>query len=122
MSFRQREESYIESSGAAQTARNFSAGRASFGSKFSLPYSVYGGLFVSPYTGIYGDYRFGSDSSMTETASVLGLSNGWSARTTAGVSLSWNPDTHAITVGGELGGLGSDTTSWTWGARGSLKF
>lgn len=122
MSLRQREESYTESSGASQAARNFSAGRASFGSKFSLPYSVYGGFFVSPYAGIYGDYRFGSDSTMTETAAVLGLSNGWSARTTAGVSLSMNPATHAVTIGGELGGLGSDSTSWTWGARGSLRF
>lgn len=87
-----------------------------------MPYSVYGGLFASPYAGLYGDYRFGSDSAMTDAASVLGLSNGWSARTTAGISLSLNPETHSLTIGGEIGGLGSDTTSWTWGARGSLKF
>jgi hypothetical protein len=49
------------------------------------------------------------------------LLDGWSARATAGLAARF-ANGAAISVGGELGGIGSGTSIWTYRARAAVPF
>jgi hypothetical protein len=49
------------------------------------------------------------------------LLQGWSARFTSGLAMRFK-NGGQISAGGELGGIGGNTTIWTWHARGSVPF
>jgi Autotransporter beta-domain len=106
--------------GTRQDARSFHVGRASFGARFSAPW-WFAGTAMTPYAGLYGDYRFSSDDVSPVNGAQFGVQDGWSARVTGGVSVRYSSGL-ALSLDGEVGGLSADETTWTVGGRGSVPF
>jgi hypothetical protein len=71
--------------------------------------------------GLYGDYYFSQDDAATAGLTTVPLLQGWSARATAGVGMTFGRGA-LLSFGGEYGGIGSDTHIWTWRVRGSVPF
>ena len=117
----EREGEWTDSLGTLQAARNFSVGRVSLGGKASYPWEVAPRVRVAPYAGLYGDYRFSTDSALPVDATTTGIKDGTSARVTAGVAITTTAGL-AVSLGGELGGLGGGYRIWTVGARAALPF
>lgn len=116
------EGAYVDTLGTAQTERNFTTGRASGGVKVAYPLAWGAGWTIAPYAGLYADYYFSKDDA-TATALLLPTEvlHGWSARVTSGLALKAQGGA-MLSVGGELGGLGSDFTMWTLKGRASVPF
>jgi hypothetical protein len=74
-----------------------------------------------PYVGLYGDYYFSSDDASTNGLASTPLMQGWSARVTTGIGMRFDHGAQ-FSIGGELGGIGGNTTTWTLRARGSVPF
>ena len=115
------ENAYSDNFGTQQADRNFAVGRASGGAKVIYPTAWSGTTKLAPYVGLYGDYYFSRDDASNAGLASTPMLQGWSARATAGLGLSLAGGAQ-LTVGGEFGGIGSDTHIWTWRARGSLPF
>jgi uncharacterized repeat protein (TIGR01451 family) len=121
------ENAYTDSLGTPQADHDFATGRASGGVKLSYPLAWTDSIAFAPYVGLYGDYYFtGDDAAVIVAAGALPLAStplldGWSARTTAGFAARFASGA-AISVGGELGGIGSDTHIWTYRARAAVPF
>jgi uncharacterized repeat protein (TIGR01451 family) len=121
------ENAYTDSLGTHQADHDFATGRASGGVKLSYPLAWTDSIAFAPYVGLYGDYYFtGDDAAVIVAAGALPLAStplldGWSARTTAGFAARFASGA-AISVGGELGGIGSDTHIWTYRARAAVPF
>ena len=115
------ENAYTDSLGMAQTARNFATGRASGGAKLIYPFAWSSTIDLAPYVGLYGDYYFSHDDAANVGLTTVPLLQGWSARATAGVAMTV-AHSAVLAVGGEYGGIGSDTHIWTWRVRGSVPF
>lgn len=111
--------SYTDSLGTVQPDTNFTAGRASAGTKLSYPFAWTSTISFAPYAG--GDYYLNSDTASIAAASATQLLQGWSARFTAGLDMRFKGGGQ-LSFGGELGGIGGNTTIWTWRARGSIPF
>jgi Bacterial Ig-like domain (group 3)/Autotransporter beta-domain len=121
------ENAYTDSLGTQQADRDFATGRASAGMKLAYPVAWADTVALAPYVGIYGDYYFTDDNAAaivvagaTPLASTP-LLDGWSARSTAGLVARFSSGA-AIAVGGELGGIGSDSRIWTYRARATVPF
>ena len=116
------ESAYVDTLGTAQAERNFTTGRASGGVKVAYPLAWGAGWTVAPYAGLYADYYFSKDDAAT-TALLLPAEvlHGWSARVTSGIAMKAQSGA-MLSVGGELGGLGSDFTMWTLKGRASVPF
>jgi len=113
---------YTDSFGIAQPTNDFSTGRASTGTKLCYPLEWISAVALTPYTGVYGDYYFTSSNAVVAGIPTPALLlQGWSARVTAGLDMKLS-NGGVISVGGELGGIGSSTTLWTYMARGSVPF
>jgi len=90
------------------------AGGPVFGSHFiasgarakasTLAFRIDARAFV-PYLGLYGDYRFSSDSALPVAPGLVGISDGWSARVTGCTAIS-APNGGSLTLDGEVGNLG----------------
>jgi uncharacterized repeat protein (TIGR01451 family) len=121
------ENAYTDSLGTHQADHDFATGRASGGVKLSYPLAWTDNIAFAPYVGIYGDYYFtDEDAAAIVAAGALPLAStplldGWSARSTAGFAARFASGA-AISVGGELGGIGSDTRIWTYRARAAVPF
>ena len=115
------EDEYIDTLGTIQNSRNFFTGRATGGTKVSYPFVWLGTTNVAPYAGIYGDYYFTSDDASTAGLAAIPLLQGWSVRFTSGLSLSFHGGSQ-LSLGGEVGGIGSNTTIWTMRAHASVPF
>jgi hypothetical protein len=115
------EDAYTDSLGTIQNDRNFSTGRASGGIKVSYPFVWSGKANITPYVGIYGDYYFTSDDASTAGLAAIPLLQGWSARFTSGLSLSFKGGGQ-LSFGGELGGIGGNTQILTFRGRASVPF
>lgn len=120
------QQAYTDSLGTLQDKRDFFSGRASAGSRFSIPWLVGPQNTVVPYVGVFADYYFNNDN--TQPAVIDGaalastpLLDGWSARVSAGVS-STLANGASLSAGGEFGGIGSDTNIWTVRGRASMPF
>jgi hypothetical protein len=82
-------------------------------------------MTLVPYLGLYGDYYFSAD----DVPALLGtvplastpILHGWSARATTGLGARFSNGA-AVLLGGEFGGIGSNTQIWTVRARGSVPF
>ena len=107
--------------GTAQDGRNFSAGRTALGSKVSQPFASPGGWTVSPYAGLYGDWRFSSDNAIATGTPVAFIKNGWSGRVTSGVSATAARGI-IVSLGGEYGGLGANYKIWSGNVTAILPF
>lgn len=112
---------WVDNFGLAQTARNFSVGRVSAGSKAIYPWPIEPGIYVAPYVGFYGDWRFSSDSALPVSAPYVGIRNGWSGRLVTGVTTTIDGGP-ALSLGGELGGIGAGYQVWTANARAAWPF
>ena len=115
------ENAYTDSVGTLQPDRNFSTGRASAGGKVTYPFAWSSTVDLAPYVGLYGDYYFSMDDAATAGLTTVPLLQGWSARVTAGLAMTF-AQSALLSLGGEYGGIGSDTHIWTWRVRGSVPF
>ncbi|WMT72491.1 Ig-like domain repeat protein [Bradyrhizobium sp. Ash2021] len=121
------ENAYTDSLGTRQDDRNFATGRASGGVKLAYPFAWTDTIALAPYVGLYGDYYFTHDDAATIAAvgapplASTPLLDGWSARATAGLAARFASGA-TLAVGGELGGIGSDTRIWTYRARAAVPF
>ncbi len=111
----EKQNAYTDSLGTLQAGRAFSAGRVSTGGTVIYPWQLNNGWSLAPYAGLYGDWRFGSNTTSSGDA-IIGLSNGWSARVVGGVSLA-RIGGGTLALGGEYGGLGANYKIWTGNAR-----
>jgi hypothetical protein len=115
---------YTDSLGIAQSTNNFSTGRASAGTKVSYPFEWISTVALAPYAGVFGDYYFtGNNAVVAGVPTPALLLQGWSARFATGLDMKFR-NGGVISVAGELGGIGSNTstTIWTYRARGSVPF
>ena len=115
----ERDTSYIDSLGTLQAENTFSTGRASTGMKVAYPI-YWGTAAVAPYVGLYADYYFSSENAVLLLPTTF--VHGWAVRTTAGISFNVAGGAK-VSVGGEVGGLGSQNfTTWSVRGRASLPF
>jgi hypothetical protein len=117
----EQENAYTDSLGTQQSAQNFSTGRASGGVKVSYPFTWSSTIALAPYLGLYGDYYFTGDNATNVGLTTVPLLQGWSARATGGVTMSFGPGA-LLSAGGEYGGIGGGFQIWTWRVRGSVAF
>jgi hypothetical protein len=110
------ENTWTDSLGTMQAARNFSESLVSSGGKVSYPWQA-AGMQISPYLGSYSDYRFSSNNALPVDVPFVGLKDGWSARATTGVTFAASRGGPSLTLGGELGGLGAGYDIWSANAR-----
>jgi hypothetical protein len=113
------QDAYTDSLGAAHASVNSYVGRASLGGRVSRAYAFSDGMSITPYIDLYGDWRF-SDDGLAGTPDT-GAEDGLSARTGAGFALSTSRGI-AVSLGGEVGGLGQDTQIWSASGRLSVPF
>lgn len=112
---REKQDAFTDTAGVLHPNYSFNVGLASFGGEVGAP-TIWGSWIVTPSIGLFGDYRFGTDN-VQSVAVLPNLDDGWSARVTG--NLRWSaPNGFTASVGGQYGGLGSDTTYWQ--AKGSL--
>ena len=112
---------WTDSLGTLQADRKFSAGRTALGAQVVRPWAITNGWMVSPYAGLYGDWRFSTDNALPTGTPVANLKNGWSARVTSGLTASTLRGAN-ISLGGELGGLGATYKIWTGNVRAAVPF
>jgi outer membrane autotransporter protein len=115
------ENAYTDSLGTLQPARDFSTGRASGGVKVSYPFAWWGAAKFAPYVGLYGDYYFSVDDASVADLATAPLLQGWSARATGGLALTFAGGAQ-LSGGGEYAGIGGNTHIWTWRMRGNVPF
>jgi hypothetical protein len=111
------ENAYTDSLGTLQAARNFSEGRVAAGGKVIYPWQATSDLLVSPYVGLYGDYRFSSDTALPVGIAFVGIKDGWSERVTGGLTMKSGLAGPSLSLGAELGGLGAGYDLWSANAR-----
>lgn len=116
----ERQSAWTDSLGTAQAERNFSAGRTSFGGKVMRPVGS-GDIVMSPYVGLYSDWRFATDNAVPAGQPLVGIGNGWSARTTGGIAFAARSGA-TFNIGGEYAGIGAAYQIWTGRASASLPF
>jgi hypothetical protein len=110
------ERAWTDSLGTVQGSRNFSAGRIATGGRAIYPWQLTSNARISPYVGLYGDWRFSSDNALPVGQPLVGIKNGWSGRVTTGITTTMSSGL-AVSVGGELGGLGAGYEVWSANAR-----
>jgi hypothetical protein len=81
------ENAYTDSLGTLQAARAFAEGRVATGGKVSYLWQATSDLLVSPYVGLYGDYRFSTDNALPVGIAFVGIKDGWSERVTGGLTM-----------------------------------
>jgi hypothetical protein len=113
------ENAYVDSFGTAQAPRLFSESNISAGAKLIHPLWPAPGL--SPYVGLYTDYRFSTDNALPVAFQNAGIKDGWSERVTAGLTLN-RANGATVAVGGEVGGLGAGYQIWSANARVNWRF
>ncbi|MGV7218487.1 DUF7933 domain-containing protein [Bradyrhizobium sp. UFLA05-112] len=121
----EREDSYTDNFGIAESSRTFSEGRASAGAKIMYPWLWTTTVKLMPYVGLYADYYFNRDDATLPVGPLLQATQflqGWSARVTTGVGVTLETGPR-LSVDGELGGLGSNQfTVWSVRGRASVPF
>ena len=100
------ENAWTDSLGTAQASRNFSAGRTALGAKVGRPFEASNGWTVTPNAGLYGDWRFQSDSAIPTGTPVGNIGTGWSARVTGGLAAK-SASGCMVSLDGEYGGIGA---------------
>jgi hypothetical protein len=115
----ERQTGYSDNLGALHGARNLSTGRVALGARALAP--MLGPFGVTPYLGLYGDWRFASDNTLPAAVPFAGIGDGLSARVTAGFKTQVFT-VGSLTVGGEYGGIGADYKLWTGNARLTVPF
>ena len=91
------------------------------GSKIARSFTPSGGWTLTPSVGLYGDWRFSSDSAIATGTQVAFIKNGWSGRVTTGRSATAKNGC-SISLGGEYGGIGETFKVWTGNVRVTVPF
>jgi hypothetical protein len=115
------EKAWTDSLGTLQPSRNFSAGRAALGAKVSHTFQLSNGWTLTPNAGLYGDWRFQTDSALPTATPVANIGTGWSGRVTGGVTATADSGC-TISLDGEYGGLGATYKLWSGNLRASVPF
>lgn len=113
------EDAYVDSLATAHPERDFMTGRASGGVKVSYPL-FWGEARLVPYAGLHADYANSWDDA-ADLPLPPGFIHDWSARLTSGVAATL-PSGATLSLGGELGGLGSDASLWSVRGRAGVPF
>jgi hypothetical protein len=116
----ERDNQYLDSLGTLQSSNNFSSGRASGGVKLAYPWLFGPTVTVAPYVGTYADYYFNNSNSVPLLLPTQFV-QGWSGRLTGGLDFGVAGGAK-VSVGGELGGLGNNFTTWSARGRASIPF
>lgn len=122
------QDAYTDTLGTLQGTHDFASGRASGGLRAAYPVTWgINEIVLTPYLGVFGDYHF----SQVNAAPLAGmvepslastpLLQGWSARATGGLGSKF-VNGSALLLGGEVGGLGSNTRIWTFSAKARMPF
>ena len=102
--------SYEDSAEISHEERTVQTGRVASGGRLMKVLSLNSTLQWQPYAGLYADYYFSNDKAALSSDPVAALSEGWSARATAGAEFTAGPDSPwQISLGAELGNIGSGT-------------
>jgi hypothetical protein len=117
----ERDSAFVDSLGTPLDARDFSVGRFSGGAKATYSWPVAPGVKLAPYTGVYGDYRFSTNSALPVDVLFLGVKDGWSARVTSGLVLTL-PNGAMLSGGGQLSGIGAGYDIWSINGRAMWRF
>lgn len=117
----ERENGWTDSLGTLQASRNFSAGRTALGAKIGRPFEVSNGWTLTPYGGLYGDWRFQTDNALPTGTTVANIGTGWSGRVTSGL-MAKAAGGSTVSLDGEYGGLGANYKIWTGNVRGTVPF
>ena len=115
------DKAWTDSLGTLQPSRDFSAGRTALGAKAARPFELSGDWTLSPYAGLYGDWRFQSDNALPTGTPVANVGTGWSGRVTGGLAAMAAGGCN-ISLGGEYGGLGASYKIWTGNLRATVPF
>jgi hypothetical protein len=112
---------YTDTLGTVHASRDFTTGRVSLGGRVLLPAQANTPLFITPYVGLYGDWRFATDSAVPAAVPFVGIGDGWSARVAGGISM---PVFNAgsLSLGADYGGIGVNYKIWTANARIAVPF
>lgn len=97
-----RENAYLDSAGTAQGARNAASLRVATGFKAGYPILLDDGIILTPFLGLYANYQSTRDDIGTAAFAL----DGWSARTTAGLSVRMGGGAR-ISLDGDISGIGS---------------
>jgi outer membrane autotransporter protein len=120
------EGAYVDSLGTQQASHDFSAGRASAGTKVIYPFAWTDTMSLAPDFGIYADYYFNEDAA-TAFAGAGSLPyastamQGWSARLTGGLSAKFATG-GMVGLAAEYGGIGNNFQTWTMRAKAQVQF
>ncbi len=118
---REMQKAWIDTLGTLQAARTFISGRTALGAQVARPWATANGWTVSPYAGLYADWRFSSENALPTGSPVANIKDGWSARVTSGLSATASRGA-TIALGGELGGLGSTYKIWSGNVTAAVPF
>ncbi len=105
----EQQSAYVDSASTAHAARSFSFGKVSTGVKVSKSFAMGEDSTITPFAGLFADYRFTSGTGSTSDNAFDGLS----ARATAGIGAKLNQSTN-LALNGEVSGLGlNDALLWS---------
>lgn len=110
------QKAWTDSLGTLQNSRNFSAGRTALGAQIGRTFVNFNGWTVTPYGGLYGDWRFSTDNAIPTGSIVANIKDGWSGRAATGVSATGAKGV-SVMFGSELGGLGASYKIWSGNLR-----
>lgn len=111
---REDQAAWVDGLGAAHAARSFSSGTLSAGGRLIAPLELLG-MQASIYGGTYADQGFAFG-----TPGALGA-GALSARLTGGLNLPLSAG-GSVTLGGQYGGIGSNTHNWSVSAAAAQSF
>jgi Autotransporter beta-domain len=113
---------FTDTLGTAQGVSNFSTSRVSMGDEINYPWQAAPTWLITPYLGLYSDYRFSTSSALPVDIPFVGIKDGWSGRVTGGATMSTGHAGPSLSLGGELGGLGAGYDLWSVNARANWPF
>ncbi|CAN5172224.1 hypothetical protein BH10PSE9_BH10PSE9_11470 [soil metagenome] len=110
-------DAWTDNNSVSNPAQSVTTGRGSVGAKLLYPMMTGMGT-VSPYVGLYGDWRFSNGSGvLTGYEAISGLSG----RVVAGIGLT-TPSASRFSLDAEVGGLGASYTVWSVRAQAAVPF
>jgi hypothetical protein len=110
------QDAWTDSLGTPQASRSFSTGRVSAGGRVLAPVAYAGVYDVTPFVGLYADWRFASDDAIPSGQPLVGIGNNWSGRVTGGLNIAARGGS-SLGLTGEYGGIGADYSIWTASLR-----
>jgi hypothetical protein len=109
---------YVDTASTSHAARSFNFGKVSTGVKASKSYKLSETASITPFAGLYADYRFSGG----DVSSASQIFDDLSARATLGFNAKMNEST-TLGLNGEVSGLGlDDALLWSLKAQIGIRF